>query len=99
MVMKQVAQRDQLRFHNDQNPNLSSNPRLTPLKHGRRYANNRVWMLVDFDCLAYDVRIRTEMRLPEPVADHRHGRASRFLVLHGQKAPPKDRPHAQYIEI
>src|SRR6266404_5633098 len=39
------------------------------------------------------------MRLPQPIAEHRYGRASRLLVLSGQKAAPKDWPNAQYIEI
>ncbi len=64
MVMKQVALRHQLLFHHDRNPNLRSHPRLAPLKHRWRYAHNGVWVLVDFNCLAHYVRIRTEMRLP-----------------------------------
>src|SRR5208283_5658696 len=99
MVMKQVAQRVHLRFHHDRNPNLGSHPGLAPLKHRRRYAHNGVWVLVDFNYLPHYVRIRTEMRSPEPVADHCHWRTSRLLVLRGLKAAPKDRPHAQYIEI
>src|SRR6266404_9886130 len=39
------------------------------------------------------------MRLPQPIAEHRYGRASRLLVLSGQKAAPKDWPNAQHIEI
>src|SRR5260221_14707096 len=99
MVMKQVAQRVQLRFHHDRGPNLRSHPCLAPLKHGWRHTHNDVWVLVDFNCLAHDVWIRTEMRLPQPVADHRHGRASRLFVFRRQKAAPKDRPHPQYTEI
>src|ERR1700740_179765 len=99
MVMKQVAQRVQLRFHHDRNPNLGSHPRLASLKHGRRYAHNGVTVLVDFNCLAHNVWIRTEMRLPEAVADDRHGRVTRLLVFRRQETAPKDRPHPEYLEI
>src|SRR5215469_7077730 len=99
VVMKQVAHRVQLRFHHDQDSNLGSYPRLAPLKHGWRYAHDGVGVLVDINGLSHDIGVRTEMRLPKLVADHGHRRASRLLILHRKKTAPKDRPHAQYIEI
>src|SRR6266852_5121713 len=99
MVMQQVAQWIHLRMHHDRDPNIGSHPGLASLKHSRCYAHNGVGVLVDFNRLAYDVRRRTEMRLPETVADHHHRRATRLLVLHRKKSTPQDRPHAQYIEI
>src|SRR6516162_3506565 len=99
VVMKQVALRVQLRFHHDRDPNLGSYARLTPLKRGRRYPHDGVGVLVDINCLAQDIGVRTKMRLPKPVADHGHRRASRLLILHRKKAAPKDRPHTPYIEI
>src|SRR5215468_10244950 len=99
VVMKQVAPGVQLRFHHDRDPNLGSYPRLAPLKRGWRHPHNGVGVLVDSNGLAHDIGVRTKMRLPKLVADHGHRRASRLLILHRKKTAPKDRPHAQYIEI
>src|SRR5262252_3652573 len=99
VVMKQVAPGVQLRFHRDRDPNLGSYPRLAPLKRGWRYPHDGVGVLVDINGLVDDIGVRTKMRLPKPVADHRHRRASRLLILHRKKTAPKDRPHTQYIEI
>src|SRR6516162_1037786 len=99
VVMKQVTQRVQLRFHHDRDPNLSSYPRLAPLKHGWRYPDDGVGVLVDINGLAHDIGVRSKMRLPELVADHGHRRASWLLILHRKKTAPEDRPHTQYIEI
>src|SRR5215472_11034721 len=99
MVMKHVTLRIKLSFHHDRDPNLGTHSRLASLKRGRRYSHNGVCVLVDFGGLAHDVWIRTKVGLPQPIADHRDGRASRLLVLRRQKATPKDRPHTQYIEI
>src|ERR1700680_3848920 len=99
MVMDQVALRHQLLFHHDWKPNFRSHPCLAPLKERRRYAYDGEWVFVDFNGLAHDAWIRTEMRLPQPVTDYHHRRVSRLLVLGGQKAAPQDRPPAQYIEV
>jgi hypothetical protein len=56
-------------------------------------------VLVDLDCLADYVRICAEVRLPQPVADHRYRRAARLLVFCRQKAAPEDRPHTKHVEI
>ena len=73
--------RQQLRVHHDRNPDFQPQPRLAPLKHRRRYADNRVRVLINFDRLAHDLWIAAEMRLPQPVADHRDRSASRRVVL------------------
>ena len=83
MIVKQIAKGIQLGFHHDGNPHVGSHPRLAPLKCCRCDAHNRVWVLIDLNCLAHDVTIRTEMRLPESVADHGDGRASRLRILLG----------------
>ena len=99
MVMNQVALRHQLLFHHDGNPDFRAQPGLAPLKYRGRHADNRVGVLIDFERLAHDIRIRAEVRLPQPVTDHGHGRAARFVVLLGKKTAPQDRPDAQQIEI
>ena len=81
VIMKQIALRQQLRVHHDRNPDFQPQPRLAPLKHRRRYADNRVRVLINFDRLAHDLWIAAEMRLPQPVADHRDRSASRRVVL------------------
>src|SRR5579864_4328062 len=99
MVMQEVPQWIDLRLHHDRNPNLSSNAGLAPLEYGRRHTHNGVRMFVDFNCLADNVWSPAEMRLPEMVADHGHGRTTRLLVFRRKKSAPQDRTHAQYVEI
>src|ERR1700719_5407648 len=56
-------------------------------------------MLVDFNRLADTVRHAAEMRLSEPIADHRNGRASRLFIFRRQECAPEDGLHAEHVKI
>ena len=81
------------------NPNLRPQSRLGPLEHGGRHAHNGVRVLIDFDGMAHDVRVRGEVRLPEPVADHGDGSATRLLVIGGQETASQGGLYAENGEI
>src|ERR1700756_717915 len=56
-------------------------------------------MLIDFKRLPHNVRIRAEMRLPQPVTDHGYRRTARLCVLLRKKTATQDRSNTQQIEI
>src|ERR1700746_965568 len=99
MVMNQIALRQQLLFHPDGNPDFRAQPRLAPLKYRALYADKRVGVLIDFKRLPHNVRIRAEMRLPQPVTDHGYRRTARLCVLLRKKTATQDRSNTQQLEI
>src|SRR5690242_4219554 len=99
MVMQQVAQRIELRLHRDRDPNVGAHPCLASLKRGRCYSHDGIFVLIEFNCLAEDVRVRCEMRLPQAITDDCHWRTARLLVLTRKKTAPQNGLHAKYIKI
>ena len=99
MVMQQVAQRIKLRFHHHRDPEVRSYAGLAALKRRRRHPHNGIRALVEFDRPANNVRIRTEMRLPETITDHGHWRAPWHLIFRRKKAAPQKWPHTEDVKI
>src|SRR5215467_165768 len=99
MVMKQITPRVELRLHHDRDPNVGAHPGLASLKCGRRYPDDGIRMLVEFNRLADNVWVRCQVCLPEPVTDHRYRRPARLLVISGKKSAPQKWANAKYIKI
>ena len=64
------------------------------IKLGRRHANDRIALVVQFDLLSKDILAAYKVRLPKFVADHHHVAVPR-LIFFFKKSPPEDGLHAQ----